>query len=277
MTSVNVEMKINLESAPATKIHRGSTTQRAAANVEYTAEGLRIFGHKEIYEILGQSPCMRNLFQHFIKVCATDLNIVIEGERGTGKNLIARALVCASPFADKPCITVDCHAATTRKLDTILFGPDTHEATDSDSPQLGALQLARGGTLILIAPEELPKHLQARLVRILEGRAPGHDREPLNVRVLSITRRSLRTETRHGHFNRVLLDALSEDRLRVPSLRERKEDLPLLVANLMRKQPGRTPSAPFTSAKLKDLETYFWSDNVRELKALIEHNSIALA
>jgi DNA-binding NtrC family response regulator len=207
---------------------------------------------------------MQQLFSMLLRISATELNVLIEGPPGSGKSLIARFIQQASHLACKPFVTFDCNRVPAELLESKLFGAGNGAPTP-DEPC--ALQQARGGTLLLLAPEKLSKTTQAKLVRVLEDRWLRGTADAaactFDVRVLAESTCNLRQSVAMDEFRRSLLDVLSEVRIDVPPLRERKGDLRLLVETFRAANPDQ---APLSERALRKLQAREWPDNVRELQ-----------
>ncbi len=221
---------------------------------------------------LGKSPAMRRLFAMLPKLAESDATVLFEGETGTGKTLLAHALHEASPRASGPFVVIDCGSIPPNLIESELFGHEKGAYTGAVGARAGALESARGGTVFLDEIGELPLDMQPKLLRALDERivkrVGGNEEVKLEVRVVAATNRDLRTEVNRGRFRSDLYYRLNTFRLRVPPLRERKEDIPLLVAELY-SQFSRTGEAP-PAELIVDLVTHDWPGNVRELRAAIE-------
>jgi DNA-binding NtrC family response regulator len=253
---------------------------RSALRIEPEAQPLDLppSQSRRFGELVGESLAMREVFAVLERVAATDVTVLVEGETGTGKELVARALHDASPRRARPFVAVDCGALPETLLDSELFGHVKGAFTGAAAPRAGLFARADGGTLFLDELGAISASVQARLLRALEERAVrplGSDREkPVDVRVVAASRADLAGEVAAGRFRADLLYRLSVVRVRLPALRTRREDLPLLVAELLRRR-GLDDVRP-QGAKLERLHAHGWPGNVRELRNVIDR-AIALS
>jgi DNA-binding NtrC family response regulator len=212
---------------------------------------------------------MLEVFGLIQRVSAADLNVLIEGEDGCGRKLVAHFIHQGSGTANKPLVTLDCSLSAPASVEIKLFG-------DESQRSLSCLERARGGTLLLLFPEELSSTTQAKLTRILEGRARDWNIRSQEVRVISITGRNLARDADDNRFRRSLLDVLCEVRICIPPLRERTEDIPLLVSSLRSELQGNY--SPRSAARLEQvlqiLGTYSWPGNVRELVTVVKQHLV---
>jgi DNA-binding NtrC family response regulator len=226
-------------------------------------------------ELRGRSPAMRRLTERIRKVATTDIPVLISGESGTGKELTARALHALSPRAQRPFVTVDCGALTPTLIQSELFGHERGAFTGADRRRVGAFEEANGGTLFLDEVGELPPAVQATLLGALERRrfkrVGGSAEVAIDVRVVSATNRELRADVNSGAFRLDLFYRLAVTVLTLPPLRERPEDIPLLVEDFLR-QAGYAGAveALFPPAALEALALQRWDGNVRELRNAVE-------
>jgi DNA-binding NtrC family response regulator len=257
---------------------------RSALRIEPEAEPLdlppsqaRRFG-----ELVGESLAMREVFAVLERVAATDVTVLVEGETGTGKEVVARALHDASPRRPRPFVAVDCGALPEALLDSELFGHVKGAFTGAAAPRAGLFVRADGGTLFLDELGRIPASVQARLLRVLEERVVrplGADRErAVDVRVVAASRDDLDAEVAAGRFRADLLYRLGVVRVRLPPLRGRREDLPMLVGELLRRRGLGAGVAGGAAARaaLDRLHAHGWPGNVRELRNVIDR-AIALA
>ena len=228
-------------------------------------------------EAVGRSVAIREIFGLLEQLAPTDATVLITGETGTGKDVLARSIHGASPRATKPFIVVDCGAVVGSLIESELFGHEKGSFTGAAAQRQGAFELANGGTLFLDEIGELPLDLQPKLLRALEQRAfkrvGGNKEIRVNIRIIAATKRNLRMEVERGKFREDLYFRLSVVPLDVPPLRERREDLPLLiehlVAGLSAGEPGAEPVV--VSAEVRDaLSAHDWPGNVRELRNVLE-------
>lgn len=228
--------------------------------------------------MVGQSVAMRELFAILALAAPSEATVLIEGESGTGKELAARALHDGSPRAHGPFVVVDCSALSETLIDSHLFGHIRGAFTGADRERKGAFVEASGGTLFLDELGELPLAAQAKLLRAIEAQTVqpvGADRAvSVNTRVVAATHRDLAAMVERQEFRFDLFYRLAVVHVALPPLRERKDDLPLLVAAFFAKR-GVDPG-PLESANLACLAEHAWPGNVRELRNALER-ALALA
>jgi DNA-binding NtrC family response regulator len=222
----------------------------------------------------GTSAVMARLFERLDRIARAEADVLIEGESGTGKELIAAEIVRRSSRADKPFVIVDCGAIARSLIESELFGHARGAFTGADRARVGAFEAANGGTVFLDEIGELPLETQPILLRALaarEVRRMGeNETRKVDVRVVAATNRRLEGEVNQGHFREDLYFRLGVLRVDVPPLRERTDDIPLLVAHFL-EDLGATDKLPlFTSAVLADMKKHTWPGNVRELRNYVE-------
>ncbi len=219
--------------------------------------------------LVGQSPKMRRVFSVLEKVASTALSILILGETGTGKEVVAKAVHDASPRKDGPFVVVDCGAIPASLAESILFGHEKGSFTGANERRKGALAEAHGGTLFLDELGELPLELQPKLLRALAERqvrrVGSSNFEPIDVRVLAATRRDLGAEMNEGRFRSDLFFRIAQVRLELPSLRERPSDIPLLVQEICRRVGVPQHAEHVIQWIEQRMSGYDWPGNVREL------------
>jgi DNA-binding NtrC family response regulator len=223
--------------------------------------------------MLGRSPAMLEVLRAAERVAATAAPILIRGEPGTGREQLARAIHAASPRAPGPFVVVDCAALSERSLELELFGGSAPTAASAPAALLAR---ARGGTLYLHEIMGAGPGVSARILRVLAEGAlrAGHGGEPLDVRMMGSTREDLHALAREGRVQAELAARLDVVTLRLPPLRERPEDVPLLAEHFAAKH-GR-PGATISAEALELLRGYRWPDNVRELEYAVAR-ALALA
>jgi transcriptional regulator with GAF, ATPase, and Fis domain len=221
-------------------------------------------------DLLGRSPKMRELFADLARISATDLSLLIEGETGTGKELVAESVHQNSHRASGPFVVFDCSAVAPTLAESELFGHERGAFTGAVAPRAGVFEQADGGTIFLDEIGELPRDLQPKLLRVLEKREVrrlGSSKTlPLNVRLIAATNRNLRSEVKRGEFRQDLYYRLAGAHVYVPPLRDRLDDLPLLAESfLASSQPPR--SLNDVPQHVWDMfKVYRWPGNVRELR-----------
>ena len=221
----------------------------------------------------GRSVAMRRIFSLMPRIAATDSTVLIEGETGTGKGVLAEAIHAASPRAAKPFIVVDCGSIPPSLIESELFGHEKGAFTGATRTRAGAFESAQGGTIFLDELGELPLEMQPKLLRALEERTVkrvgGTDSIRLDVRVIAATNRNLRQAVNRGGFRADLYFRLNIVRIDVPPLRERRDDIPLLVTHFYEQlaKPAGTPPPP---GLVEHLTTLDWPGNVRELRNAVE-------
>ncbi|MAL03869.1 MAG: nitrogen regulation protein NR(I) [Arenimonas sp.] len=225
-------------------------------------------------ELIGDTPAMRELFRAIGRLAQAPLSVLITGETGTGKELVARALHRESPRARGPYLALNTAAIPAELLESELFGHEAGAFTGASKRHVGRFEQAHGGTLFLDEIGDMPANLQTRLLRVLaEGefyRVGGRELIKVDVRVIAATHQDLEAKVRDGGFRADLLHRLDVVRLRLPPLRERKADVPALAARFLA-QAGDELDAPakrFDAAAKERLLKYDWPGNVRELENL---------
>jgi len=222
---------------------------------------------------LGKSIAMRTIFALLERVEATDATVLFLGETGTGKDLLARALHDASPRAGRPFVVVDCGAVAATLIESELFGHERGAFTGAAGQRQGAFEAATGGTVFLDEIGELPFDLQPKLLRVLEQRevrrVGGNKTVPVDIRILAATRKDLDREVAAGRFREDLYFRLAVVPVTVPALRERREDIPLLVERFL-EALTRGSAPPVPPETMAALAGHDWPGNVRELRNVLE-------
>jgi DNA-binding NtrC family response regulator len=253
---------------------------RSALRIEPEAQPLDVVPSqaRRFGELVGDSLAMREVFAVLEKVAASDVTVLLEGETGTGKELAARSIHDASARRKGPFVAVDCGALPETLLDSELFGHVRGAFTGAAGPRAGVFARADGGTIFLDEIGRIPAAVQARLLRVIEERVVrplGSDAErAVDVRVVAASRDDLDAEVAAGRFRADLLYRLGVVRVALPPLRARREDLPGLVRELLRRR-GLADAAP-TGPGLDRLVAHGWPGNVRELRNAIDR-AVALA
>lgn len=226
--------------------------------------------------IIGQSSVIRELITKVQQVAPSTANVLILGESGTGKEVFANALHAASPRKNKPMVKVSCAALPETLLESELFGYEKGAFTDAKIRKPGRFELADGGTLFLDEIGEMPKPQQVKLLRVLqEGefeRLGGTKTICVDVRLIAATSKNLVEEVEAGNFREDLFYRLNVVTLEIPPLRDRREDIPLLVDRFLKKysEKNEKPIHGISREALSALEVYDWRGNVRELESVIE-------
>ncbi len=231
-------------------------------------------GPIETPEILGQAPAMQEVFRAIGRLSQSNVTVLITGESGSGKELVARALHKHSPRAQQPFIALNTAAIPKDLLESELFGHERGAFTGAQTSRRGRFEQAEGGTLFLDEIGDMPFELQTRLLRVLSDghfyRVGGHQPMKANVRVITATHQNLEQRVRDGLFREDLFHRLNVIRLRLPSLRERREDIPILARFFLvqsAKQLG-VEAKRMSDAGLKFLASLDWPGNVRQLENL---------
>ncbi|MFL5349625.1 MAG: sigma 54-interacting transcriptional regulator [Hyalangium sp.] len=223
--------------------------------------------------LVGASERMRLVFADLRRIAREDMNLLIEGETGTGKELAARAVHQHSARRHGPFKVVDCNLITEEKAERELFG-SMRAADDEEKGVRGVFEAAQGGTLFLDEVGELPLALQPKLLRVLESREVptlNGGAVPVNVRVIASTHRNLEEDVRQGRFRADLYFRLAVARVRLPPLRTRREDIPVLAHSLLAALKANFELTPQTLALF---EGYEWPGNVRELRNVLERGAL---
>lgn len=225
--------------------------------------------------IVGQSPVIRSLLETMERIAPTKASVLIQGETGTGKGLVARAIHQRSQRAAKPFLAINCSAFQDQLLESELFGHEKGAFTGAVGMKLGLFEVADGGTLFLDEVGEMSPAMQAKLLQVLDSgelrRVGGTRSFKVDVRILASTNKDLTQEIKAGRFREDLYYRLNVISLSLPPLRERKEDIPLLIEYFLEKfrLPGRKVKA-LSEEALALLVDYAWPGNVRELANTIE-------
>jgi transcriptional regulator with PAS, ATPase and Fis domain len=221
-------------------------------------------------DILGGSPRMRELFADLERIAPTDLSVLIEGETGTGKDMIAESIHRASKRCDQPFVVFDCGAVAPTLAESELFGHERGAFTGAVSSRAGVFELAHGGTLFIDEFGELGKELQPKLLRALERqevrRVGGSTTISVDVRIIAATNRNISSEVQRGNFRQDLFFRVATAQLSVPPLRDRKDDLPLLVEHFLSQENPPRPLSVVPPVAWEMFASYGWPGNVRELR-----------
>ena len=248
----------------------------AAHRIEILAGGERRTHHGEaegegrsaiISELIGESELIREVRRDIMIAAGLDLSVLIIGEPGTGKELVARGIHKASSRAKKPFVDVNCAAFNSNLIESELFGHEKGAFTGAHTRKIGRFEKATGGTLFLDEIGDLPQESQAKLLRVLQERklerVGGTEAIKIDIRLVAATNRDLRREIDEGRFRRDLYDRLRGYPIRTPALRERPTDIPILIGYYY-------PFVEFQEGALELLCHYDWPGNVRELISTVE-------
>jgi formate hydrogenlyase transcriptional activator len=231
-------------------------------------------------EIIGRSNALEYVFFKVEQVAPQEATVLLLGETGTGKGIVARAIHLRSSRKDRPMITVNCSALPANLIESELFGREKGAFTGSHDRQIGRFELADNSTLFLDEIGEMPMDLQTKLLRVIQDgefeRLGGPKTIKVNVRIIASTNRNLEEEIRKGRFREDLFYRLNVFPITIPPLRQRKEDIPLLVDYFVAKFNKKTGKKIETVSKeiLNVLQEYDWPGNVRELESIIERSVI---
>jgi two-component system response regulator HydG len=257
------------------------------AAVEKAAEGVRLRRqnqelHRRLDEkfgfegVIGSSPLMLGLIERLKRIAPTDATVLIQGETGTGKELVAQAIHQNSPRKNKPFVALNCAALSENILESELFGHVRGAFTDASSDRIGKFEYANGGTLFLDEVGDMPMATQIKLLRVLESaeitRVGSNTPVRVNVRILSATNRNLEEAIASGIFRSDLYHRLKVVTIGIPSLRDRAADIPLLIEHFVKqfaRRHAKTIKGMSLPARVK-LGSYPWPGNVRQLKNVIE-------
>jgi PAS domain S-box-containing protein len=247
--------------------------QLEAENI-YFREETKLKGH--FVNIIGQSDGLKYVLYRAEQVAPANTTVLILGETGTGKDLIAAAIHNMSPRKERPLITVNCAALPANLIESELFGREKGAFTGADTRQVGRFEIANGSTLCLDEIGELPLEVQAKLLRVIQHgefeRLGSSQTTKVDVRIVATTNRDLEEEVRKGRFRQDLYYRLNVFPITVPPLRQRQEDIPLLAQAFIERY-ARKLGKQITSVQkkaMKTLQNYPWPGNVRELESIIE-------
>jgi two-component system nitrogen regulation response regulator NtrX len=253
------------------------TIRNALAHLDLREENSRLRESIQArYEIVGRSYAINALIDQIEKVAATQARVLITGENGTGKELVARAIHARSPRSGKPLVEVNCAAIPGELIESELFGHMKGSFTGAFADRAGKFEQAHGGVLFMDEVGDMSLAAQAKVLRVLQDgevtRIGGARRISVDVRVLAATNKNLREEIQTGRFREDLFYRLNVVPIAVPPLRERRDDIPLLVAHFLDKLSQQDGIAPKTMSDdaIERLQGMEWPGNVRELRNTIE-------
>ena len=272
------------DSKRAEEALRAALTEVAQLRDRLQAENIYLLEevkqHQGFEEIIGRSPVLHRVLRQVEQVAPTDTTVLITGETGTGKELVARAIHNLSARKDRPMVTVNCGAISAGLVESELFGHEKGAFTGAVSRKVGRFELAGGGTIFLDEIGDLSLDLQVKLLRVLqEGefeRVGGSATIKVNVRVIAATHRDLQAAVEGGRFRADLFYRLNVFPIRTPPLRDRREDIPALVRYFVMKYTAKTGKRIDSVPKsvLDSLGAYPWPGNVRELANVLERSVI---
>jgi len=249
---------------------------RRGRRLEAENMALRDESSSELPQIVAESPAMKSVLNLVERIGPADANVLITGENGTGKEVITRLLHSISSRRNKPLISLNAGALAEGVFESELFGHVRGAFTDAKSDRVGRFELADGGTLFLDEIGNVPLNLQAKLLRVLETgefeRVGSSKTQKVNVRLLSATNADLHAEVAQGRFRQDLLFRLNTVEIRLPPLRDRIEDIPVLAEHFLKlhRERYRRAIMGFTPEALDALRQHLWPGNVRELDHVIE-------
>ena len=229
------------------------------------------------FDMIGEAPAMQEVYRFITKVAATDSNVLIQGESGTGKELVARAIHRHSARAERPFVAINCAAITETLLESELFGHEKGAFTGATAQKKGYLEVADGGTVFLDEIGELALSLQAKLLRVLQERelvrVGGTKAIKVDIRVLAATNRTLADTVKEGKFREDLFYRLNVLSCKIPPLRSRRDDIPILARYFAEKYSAKCNRQIRSLADdaVACMKRYDWPGNVRELENAIEH------
>ena len=257
-------------------LHRAQRFNQAYANASQAPSQRPVHLFRSL---VGTSQEIQTVRQVMAQVADTDVTVLIEGESGTGKEVVARNLHYHSPRREGPFVPVNCGAIPGELLESELFGHEKGAFTGAISARAGRFEMAEGGTLFLDEIGDMPLHMQVKILRVLQEktfeRVGGNKTFTTNVRIIAATHRNLDTMIADGGFREDLYYRLNVFPIQMPSLKERAEDIPLLINELVsRLESEQRGSVRFNSAAILSLCKYAWPGNVRELANLVERMAI---
>jgi transcriptional regulator with GAF, ATPase, and Fis domain len=261
-----------VELAPGGEITIGGTVLRLDMDEEATPRSLSTA--ESFGDLVGKSPAMRELFATLERIAPKALSVLVQGDTGTGKEEIARAIHRCSTRADKPFVVIDAASLPETLAESLLFGHEKGAFTGAEKRVVGLFEAADGGTVFLDEIGELPAGIQAKFLRVLEQRevtrVGSHEPVRVDVRVIAATHRDLRHEIDAGRFREDLFFRLAQIRVMVVPLRDRTEDIPILCAKILERIGQETGVALHIEGDaLAHLQAQPWPGNVRELRNVL--------
>jgi Nif-specific regulatory protein len=271
LTNEHLEFTLAVARQVAVTWHQLKRRGELFATNRYLAENLRLDS-----ELVGESPPLKQIESQIARVAETQATVLIRGESGSGKELVARAIHFSSPRSNAPFVTLNCAAITESLLESELFGHEKGAYTGATEKMIGKFEAADGGTIFLDEIGEMPLTTQSKFLRVLEGhpfeRLGGNNKIQVDVRVVAATNRALEEAVRSNQFRKDLFYRLQVVEIRVPPLRERNADIPQLAEHFLKRfsrDTGRKIRG-FTPDAVDKLQKYHWPGNVRELRNVIE-------
>ena len=234
----------------------------------------------QFHNIIGKSEKILEIFEIIEKVARTDSTVIITGETGTGKELIARAIHKCSPRKDRPFVPINCAAIPEQLLESEFFGYEKGAFTGAMRSRMGRIEFSNQGTLFLDEISSMSLELQAKLLRVIQEqefeRIGGLKTIKVDFRLISATNQDLKEKIKEGTFREDLFYRLNVIPINVPPLRERKSDIPILVNHFLKelREHYKTSVKRFSDKAMERLMQYHWPGNVRELKNLVERLSV---
>ncbi len=257
-----------------------AVADKAAANARLRRANVEL--HQRLDErfgfegVIGSSPQMNEVIDRLKRIAPTNASVLIEGETGTGKELVAQAIHQNSPRRNKPFVALNCAALSENILESELFGHIKGAFTDASSDRIGKFEYTHGGTMFLDEVGDMPMATQIKLLRVLENgeitRVGSNDPIKVNVRILSATNRKLEDAIAAGSFRSDLYHRLKVVTIALPRLADRVQDIPLLIEHFIRQFSGRHNQhvRSMSTAARRKLLTYAWPGNVRQLRNVVE-------
>lgn len=255
-----------------------STVAPAVASLADLARSVQVDPIFALPELIGDAPAIRELARMIRLVAPRSATVLIEGETGTGKELVAKAVHRLSERAGKPFVVLNCAAIPEHLLEAELFGHTRGAFTGAVTSRTGRIEAAHGGTLFLDEIGEMPLALQAKMLRFLETgeiqKIGENEMSRVDVRIVAATHQPLEQRSSDGLFRLDLYHRLAVFPVEIPALRERAADLPMLIAHLLRRLGERMPTRRISADAMAVLQDYAWPGNVRELQHVLERAAI---
>lgn len=248
----------------------------AASNLKSIVDGSKKESDEKTFTFIGETPSVKKIKEVIEKIAPSSATVLITGESGTGKEVIAREIHAHSTVSDGPFIAINIGGIPENLLESELFGYEKGAFTGAVSRKTGMFELANGGTLLLDEIGDMPHSLQVKILRVLQEkritRLGGTTSMPINARLVAATNKNLEELVREGKFREDLFYRLNVVRIAIPSLRERKDDIPLLAASIIKKFNRNMGSkvTGFTEEAIDALKSHHFYGNVRELENILE-------